>query len=71
MAEADLVLQHIDSERLIRLAQDMVRIPSDNPPGREGDLARFLMGYFERMGLNAELREAAPGRPPPPSGQAH
>ena len=63
MAEADLVLQHIDSEQLIRLAQEMVRIPSDNPPGREGDLARFLMGFLQRMGLNAELREVAPGRP--------
>ena len=62
-ADADVVMSHIDSAGLICLAQEMVRIPSDNPPGREGQLAEFLCGYLRRIGLDAELREVAAGRP--------
>jgi acetylornithine deacetylase/succinyl-diaminopimelate desuccinylase family protein len=60
---ADKVLLHVDAERLVRLAQDMVRIPSDNPPGREVELARFLGDYLTRAGLKSELREVTPDRP--------
>jgi acetylornithine deacetylase/succinyl-diaminopimelate desuccinylase family protein len=60
---ADEVLKYIDAERLITLAQDMVRIPSDNPPGNEGALAKFLAQYLKRAGLETEMREVAPGRP--------
>lgn len=63
LESAEKVLQHVNADRLIRLAQDMVRIPSDNPPGREGELARFLAGYLTRAGLRSELREVAPDRP--------
>ena len=61
--DADMVLDHIDANRLIRLAQDMVRIPSDNPPGNEREVAEFLAQYLNRAGLDVELREVAPGRP--------
>jgi acetylornithine deacetylase/succinyl-diaminopimelate desuccinylase family protein len=60
---ADRVLQHLDAQRLVRLAQDMVRIPSDNPPGREEALAQFLADYLTHAGLATELRQVAPGRP--------
>jgi acetylornithine deacetylase/succinyl-diaminopimelate desuccinylase family protein len=58
-----MVLKHVDADRLIRLAQDMVRIPSDNPPGNEGELAKFLAEYLTRGGMDVELREVVPGRP--------
>jgi acetylornithine deacetylase len=58
-----MVLKHVDADLLIRLAQDMVRIPSDNPPGNEGELAKFLAEYLTRGGMDAELREVVPGRP--------
>lgn len=61
--DADVVLKHVDADRLIRLAQDMVRIPSDNPPGNEAELAKFLAEYLTRAGMDVELREVAPGRP--------
>ena len=60
---ADAVLNHIDGERLIRLAQGMVRIPSDNPPGNEGPVARFLAEHLTRAGIETELRDVWPGRP--------
>jgi acetylornithine deacetylase/succinyl-diaminopimelate desuccinylase family protein len=60
---ADAVLNHIDRERLIRLAQGMVRIPSDNPPGNEGPVARFLAEHLTRAGFETELRDVWPGRP--------
>jgi acetylornithine deacetylase len=60
---AEKILPYIDADRLTRLAQDMVRIPSDNPPGREAALARFLAEYLTRAGLAPEVREVAPDRP--------
>src|SRR5438552_838763 len=44
------VLEHLDAERLVRLAQDLVRIDTDNPPGNETAAARYLAGYLARLG---------------------
>lgn len=53
---------------VIDLLQQLVRIESINPdlaeggPG-EGEAARFVLAWAERNGLEAELQDAAPGRP--------
>lgn len=57
----------IDEQRVARLLQDMVRIPSVNldfdggVPERE--MADYVEAFFTRLGLTAERREVRPGRP--------
>jgi acetylornithine deacetylase len=52
---------------LAQLTAELVRIDSVNPDliegaAGEGDIARFVAGWLERAGLDAELDEVAPGR---------
>lgn len=58
----------LSSSSLTELAAELVRIDSVNPdlvPGGagEGELARFVAGWLEDVGLEVEVEEAAPGRP--------
>ncbi|NEN82311.1 M20 family metallopeptidase [Paenibacillus elgii] len=57
----------IDEQRVARLLQDLVRIPSVNP-GFEGgvperEMADYVQAFFARLGLKAERREVRPERP--------
>ena len=51
----------------MRLAQDLVRIPSvyrpEVPDGDENSVARFVAGYLEKAGFEVRTEEVAPGRP--------
>lgn len=53
------ILNQIDDEKaeLIKLCSDMIRIPSENPPGDTTDIAKFIKGYLEERGLKAETYE--------------
>jgi acetylornithine deacetylase len=53
----------IDRQRLLDLARDLVRIPSENPPGNEGPVAEYLVDYFRKLGFDPVVQEIAPGRP--------
>lgn len=54
----------------VAVLKDLVAIPSVNPMGRavsgpeyfEERLTRYLLDFFERLGLSCEQRELAPGR---------
>lgn len=63
----DSVLRRIDREELVRLTQDLVRIPSvyhpEEPDGNEVRVARFVADYLERAGFDVHTQEVAPGRP--------
>ncbi len=63
----EAVLARIDREELVRLAQEVVRIPSvyrpDDPEGNEERVAGFLAGYLEDEGFEVRVEEVAPGRP--------
>lgn len=51
-------------DRLADLIADLVRFDSSNPPGREGDCARFVHDWFGERGIDAELvSELDPDRP--------
>jgi len=41
---ADAILNHVEKLKpnLLELAQSLVRIPSENPPGNEEDVTQFL-----------------------------
>jgi succinyl-diaminopimelate desuccinylase len=61
------VLNEIDREDLVGLAQDLIRIPSVYRPeqadGNEARVARFVADYLERSGFGVQVEDVAPGRP--------
>lgn len=59
------VLASISQEEVVTLAQKLVRIPSENPPGEEKDVAEFLANYLEDIGLQVNVQEVDmhPGGP--------
>ncbi len=63
----EAVWNRINREELIRLARDLVRIPSvyrpEDPTGNEEGAARFVAEYLEGAGFEVRTEEVAPGRP--------
>ena len=61
------VLSHINRDELMRLTQELVRIPSVYRPeeseGNESRAAHFVAEYLERAGFEIRMEEVAPGRP--------
>lgn len=61
------VLGRIDREELVRLTQDLVRIPSvyrpDEQDGNETNAAGFVADYLQNAGFETRTEEVAPGRP--------
>ena len=61
------VLGRIDRDELVRLTQELVRIPSvyrpEEPEGNENNVARFVADYLRDAGFETRMEEAAPGRP--------
>jgi succinyl-diaminopimelate desuccinylase len=55
------VLSRLDDDYTLRVLKDMIRIPS--VVGEEKDLAYYLQGELDSLGLKTELHEAQPGRP--------
>ncbi|MFH0936009.1 MAG: M20 family metallopeptidase [Candidatus Omnitrophota bacterium] len=52
----------INKRRLIKLTRQLIRINSENPPGNEKRIARFLRGYLQGLGLRAKIYEFKKGR---------
>ena len=61
------VLNRIDCEELVRLARELVRIPSvyrpEEPDGNEARVARYVADYLELAGFEVKTEKVAPGRP--------
>lgn len=57
------VLGRIDAERVVPLAQALIRAPGANPPGEEAATAQVLVDLAGRLGLEAVVDEVAAGRP--------
>jgi succinyl-diaminopimelate desuccinylase len=59
------VLARIDGGELVRLTQELVRIPSvyrpEEPDGNEEGAARFVAEYLEGAGFEVRTEEVAPG----------
>ena len=49
-------------EEILQLCSDMVRIPSENPPGDMGEMASFLRGFLKDRGFAVEAYEPERGR---------
>jgi succinyl-diaminopimelate desuccinylase len=57
------IAPHVDPERLVDRLRDLVRTPSENPPGREAEVAKRVQEYCDDLGLNTSIYEYEPGRP--------
>jgi succinyl-diaminopimelate desuccinylase len=61
------VLNKINHEELVRLARDLIRIPSVYRPeeadGNEARVAQFVADYLESVGFEVRVEAIAPGRP--------
>ena len=53
-------MDSVDREEMLRLAEDLVRIPSFKT--EETDAARFLGDFLAQRGYEVELQEVEPGR---------
>jgi len=55
--------RHIDDGRedLVRLCSELVKIPSENPPGDVREIASFIESWLERRGLAVEAYEPKNG----------
>lgn len=52
-----------DRERIIELVQQMIRIPSENPPGDTTELCGFIVDYLGRHGVDYETVAPEPSMP--------
>ena len=52
----------INKNRLVRLTQKLIQINSENPPGNETAIARFVKEYLEGFGVKCKLYEFAQNR---------
>jgi acetylornithine deacetylase/succinyl-diaminopimelate desuccinylase family protein len=52
----------VNTQRLIKLAQNLIRIDSQNPPGNEKQIALFVKEEFSKSGLATRLVEFSQNR---------
>jgi succinyl-diaminopimelate desuccinylase len=64
-SSVDRVLTKISEDRIVALAQDLIRVPSINPPGNERPVAEHLAGCLREMGMDVTVTDLTvhPGRP--------
>jgi len=53
----------IDNKRLLDLASQLVRTQSENPPGKEREIADLLEEKMAELGFKVERYDVKPGRP--------
>jgi succinyl-diaminopimelate desuccinylase len=53
----------VNRERLIKLAQNLIRIDSQNPPGDEFCIARFVKKYLDNLSVKTKIYEFKKRRP--------
>ncbi|NPV72143.1 MAG: M20 family metallopeptidase [Firmicutes bacterium] len=52
----------VNPEQVVALTQELVRIPSHNPPGGEERCARYLSWWLEDHGISSQVIPVAPDR---------
>ena len=68
MPDLNDMLDQVDEmrEEIVKLEQDMVRIPTVNtgfmPTGNETELCRYIKNWLAEDGIDSETSESAPGR---------
>lgn len=64
MAVKEDIWRQIDEEKdeILKLASDLIKIPSVNPPGDMREIADFIMDYLSGYGLSCKAHEPEEGR---------
>lgn len=57
------ILRKIDLDEVVELASDLIRIPSQNPPGDMRPIMEFVKGYFNRNAIPYEVHGLSKERP--------
>lgn len=59
------LLQEVESRssEIIRLASDLIKIPSENPPGDVNKITEFLVKYLQDTGVDVSVMESVKGKP--------
>ncbi len=64
MASREAILSLIKEEELVELLRELIRRPSQNPPGREKAVAEYIYSSFKEWGFNPEyVYRPDPDRP--------
>ncbi|HEX2241056.1 MAG TPA: M20 family metallopeptidase [Actinomycetota bacterium] len=53
----------VNRDRVTEILRELVRIPSENPPGNELEVARLVQEYCEQAGLEVVVHEVERNRP--------
>ncbi len=59
---ARLVEEHVSAEEVVDFCRELVRAPSENPPGDERAVAEASQELLGRLGLGVDFVEPLPGR---------
>lgn len=52
-----------ERDQILQLVQELVRIPSENPPGDTTDIFNYITAYIEKQGLDYEVVAPQPTMP--------
>ncbi|MEM7534344.1 MAG: M20 family metallopeptidase [Chloroflexota bacterium] len=58
----DFILHPPEQDALVTLLQRLLQFPTEDPPGREIEIAQFVHKTVTAMGMESELDEFLPGR---------
>jgi succinyl-diaminopimelate desuccinylase len=59
----DKLWSYIEPQRVISFAQKLIKIPSENPPGNEKNVAELINEELVKIGFKTQKIEAVKGRP--------
>ena len=65
MLEHDKIFRHIEKHRefIVKLCRDIIKMPTENPPGECTSLANFLKDLLRERGLHFRVYEPRKGNP--------
>jgi len=61
--DLDKITSKISREKVVMLTKKFVQFDTQNPPGKEKELAQYVEEYLRSLGLNTELLDFLPNRP--------
>ena len=61
--DLDKIISKISREKVVMLTKKFVQFDTQNPPGKEKELAQYVEEYLRSLGLNTKLLDFLPNRP--------
>src|SRR5947208_17025130 len=59
---ADLIRKYVSEDEVVEICRDLVRAPSENPPGNEEAVAKVTEAWLTTLDLGCEFVAPLPGR---------